>query len=504
MKLRPSDSNIKFNFGSLTPQQTKLDKRAIVVLASFHSLHLFKKLLPSPFWICRMSCLIKVLMSAIVFVMIASLAWSQTTSPAVQTIHQNGVPHIDRHGQILQHYDPDESFFMLASWGVPESRIYKGIDYRWHQLVEAGYNCVWPWAMGGYTNDRQLAQAQEHGLQVVLMRRPEGDALKALADHPNLLGIVWQDEPLINFPLDQQGEQVKQFNEYRDHVRTIAPDLPVFVNTASWMIGNGREHWIRWHQNSDISCHDNYVIWPKTRSLNLGSYGTEKNGIADSVSLAAHLSQGKKPIWLVIGAFESEHPATVQFPFRYPTPNQLRGMVYTGLIHGATGIVYYAWDSNVTRFGIAPREQAAIPGRPTASPLQALQAEQLWRTVAQVNQELKTLTPVLLSPTVSDTEYSVSYEGEAITESPIRTLLKPRSETEWVLMAVNMDDAVLQATVRFEPGVESAEFMFEGETEIELQDEQRVIPLIFEPFETHVLRIVRRETNSGEPSEGRR
>ena len=179
-------------------------------------------------------------------------------------------------------------------------------------------------------------------------------------------------------------------------------------------------------------------------------------------------------------------------------------MVYTGLIHGATGIVYYAWDSNVTRFGIAPREQAAIPGRPTASPLQALQAEQLWRTVAQVNQELKTLTPVLLSPTVSDTEYSVSYEGEAITESPIRTLLKPRSETEWVLMAVNMDDAVLQATVRFEPGVESAELMFEGETEIELQDEQRVIPLIFEPFETHVLRIVRRETNSGEPSEGRR
>lgn len=450
-----------------------------------------------------MYCFSKIMVTALVLATVHSPVWSQTSTAAVQKVHQDGVPHISRRGKILHKYDSNQSFFMLASWGVPESRIYKGIDYRWHQLVEAGYNCVWPWPMGGYTNDNQLAQAREHGLQVVLMRRPEGDSLKSVADHPNLLGIVWQDEPLINFPLDQQGEQVKRFNEYRSHVHSIAPDLPVFVNTASWMIGNGREHWIRWHQNSDISCHDNYVIWPKTSSLNLGSYGTEKNGIADSVSLAAQLSQGKKPIWLVVGAFESEHPATVQFPFRYPTPNQLRSMVYTGLIHGATGVVYYAWDSNVTRFGIAPTKQAEIPGRPSASPLQALQAEQLWKTVAQVNQELRMLTPALLSPTVSDTKYSVTFEGEAITESPIRTLLKPRSETEWVLLAVNMDDAVLRANVRFEAGVKSAEFMFEGATAIDLQDDPQVIPLIFEPFETHVLRIVKRDTGSKEHSGNR-
>ena len=107
------------------------------------------------------------------------------------------------------------------------------------------------------------------------------------------MGIVWQDEPLINYPLEQQGQQVEEFKAFRSEVKSIAPDLPVFVNTASWMIGNGREHWIRWHKESDVSCHDNYVIWPKTRSLNLGSYGTEKNGIADSVSLAARLSEAE-------------------------------------------------------------------------------------------------------------------------------------------------------------------------------------------------------------------
>ncbi|MEC8782248.1 MAG: hypothetical protein VXY07_05425 [Planctomycetota bacterium] len=418
---------------------------------------------------------------------LTSLAYGQ--DPAVQTPHQERVPHIDRQGRILHRYDPEKSFFMLASWGVPESRIYKGIDYRWHHLVDAGYNCVWPWPMGGYTTDRQLSQAREHGLQVVLMRRPSGEALTAIADHPNLMGIVWQDEPLINYPLEQQGQQVEEFKAFRSEVKSIAPDLPVFVNTASWMIGNGREHWIRWHKESDVSCHDNYVIWPKTRSLNLGSYGTEKNGIADSVSLAARLSEGRKPVWLVVGAFETEHPASVQFPFRYPTPDQLRSMVYTGLIHGATGVVYYAWDSNVTRFGIAPQQQPEIPGRPTATPIQALQAEVLWKTVAQLNRELRQLAPVLLSPTISDVEYSVRFEGESITETPIRTLLKPLSKDEWVLLMVNMDDAVLNATLEFDRIIESAEWMFEGSPVLKREEVGSSFEVLFEPFTTRVLRL---------------
>jgi hypothetical protein len=67
-----------------------------------------------------------------------------------------------------------------------------------------------------------------------------------------------------------------------------------------------------------------------------------------------------------------------------------------------------------------------------------------------------------------------------------------------------MDDALLQATIRFECGIESAEFMFEGETKIELQDEQKGIPLIFEPFETHVVRVVKAETKTGKSTEKHR
>eukprot|EP01050_Picozoa_sp_SAG11_P013449 SAG11_NODE_1573_length_4664_cov_3.235487_1_plen_48_part_10 len=42
-----------------------------------------------------------------------------------------------------------------------------------------------------------------------------------------------------------------------------------------------------------------------------------------------------------------------------PTPREMRGQVYAGIVHGATGIIYFAMDSGVTRdgevMGIAPR-----------------------------------------------------------------------------------------------------------------------------------------------------
>ena len=96
------------------------------------------------------------------------LLLSVEANPAVQKIYLKGVPHITKNGKRLSVYDAKRSFFLIGSWGVPESRVYKGVDYRWKHLVEAGYNTVWPWAMGGYTSEKQLQQAREHNLQVIL------------------------------------------------------------------------------------------------------------------------------------------------------------------------------------------------------------------------------------------------------------------------------------------------------------------------------------------------
>ena len=418
------------------------------------------------------------------------LLLSVEANPAVQKIYLKGVPHTTKNGKRLSVYDAKRSFFLIGSWGVPESRIYKGVDYRWKHLVEAGYNTVWPWAMGGYTSEKQLQQAREHNLQVIIMRRPLGASLERIKLSQNLLGIVWQDEPLINFGIESERQQKElvSFKDYRKAVQGVLPDLPVFVNTASWMVGNGRSHWIDWHKVGDISCHDNYVIWPVTKSLNLGSYGTEKNGIADATTLAVKVNQEAKPVWLVVGAFEANYPPTVRFPFRYPTPMQLRGIVYTGIIHGATGVTYYAWDSNVTRFGVAPVEQRKIPGRPSATPIQAITANALWKTIAVINSELIELTPEILSPTVN-LDYVVSFTGDAVTEYPLRTLLKPHRDGGYVLFTVNMDNTVVTGTFIFPSELSSAEPMFENRSAFSLGEDKRSFVIAYEPFEVHVVRI---------------
>lgn len=432
--------------------------------------------------------------SFVVPILVCGVVIPATAAPpsAVQTPHREQVPHTTKNGRLLNKYEPGKSFFPIGQWGVPESRVYKGVDYRWRHLVEAGYNTVWPWAMGGYSSEEQLKQAAEHDLQVVIMRRPSSEALGRIKDSPNLFGIVWQDEPLINFGVEPEKQKPKfaEFSAYKKMVAEVAPGLPVFVNTASWMVGNGRDPWIAWHKEGAISCHDNYVIWPTTQSLNLGSYGTEKNGIADATSLAVKVTQGKKPVWLVVGAFESDGPPDAQFPFRYPTSMQLRGMVYTGIIHGATGITYYAWDSNITRFGIAPDIRTEVPGRPKATKIQAITAKALWDTAASINRELHQLTPAILSPTAgAKVGYRVSFEGEAITPSPLRALLKHHPDGGYVLLTVNMDDAVLKGRFDFDQAPGKIESMFAGANNVKIDEGGKSFAASFEPFQVRIFRL---------------
>jgi hypothetical protein len=414
--------------------------------------------------------LIRIAPSSIATMIVLASAGALYGADAIQTIYRDGVPHTDKKGIRLFKYDPERSLFPIGSWGTPQSREYRGVDYDWKHLVEAGYNTVWPWPMGGYSSEDQLAQAAKYGMQVILMRKHDEEKIRKLKDHPNLLGIVWQDEPLINFGIDKQEKPLEEFRQYRDMVRRVAPDLLCFVNTSPWMVDEGRPWYIAWHEAGNISCHE--------------------NGVADSVSLAVEVTQEKKPLWLITQAFESPDPPSVQFPFRFPTPMQLRAMVYCGLIHGATGITHYAWDSNITRVGISPNGRHDIPGRPNATPIQALMARTLWDTTAIINRELKQLVPAIYSPTAgADFKYSVNIEGNGITETPIRGLLKKHPDGGYVLLTVNMDDAVMKATWTFPKRLRHVVPLFENREPLQLRSGQKEIVAEYEPFDVHVFRI---------------
>lgn len=409
----------------------------------------------------------------------------------IQTIYREGVPHTTRHGEILTRYDPQRSFFPIGLWGVPESAERGGVNYDWSRMAEAGYNTAWPWPTGGYTSEAQLSHGVAAGLQVILMRRPTPDAVRRLRNEfPSFLGIVWRDEPMLQPGYSDQW--LEEFREYRTAVKTAAPNLLVFANTCSWIT---HSDWTEWNLAGDVSCHDNYPVWPVTGSINRGSFGTSHNGIAHSVSLAVAANGEQKPVWLIVGVFEVAGPPDERFPFRYPTPRQLRAIVYAGLIHGVTGITYFTWDSPISRagrvIGISPDPRASYAAdRSSAAPMQLIMARALWDAAAHINTELGRLTPVILAPTVGeDVGYSLEVEGEPVTESPIRALLKPHPERGFVLLTVNLDNAVLKARIAFESPLTRVQPLFENRSEMEISSGTRAFTVDYEPFDTHVLHL---------------
>lgn len=178
------------------------------------------------------------------------------------------------------------------------------------------------------------------------------------------------------------------------------------------------------------------------------------------------------------------------------------GLQVAAMIHGATGVIYFCWDTYVCRdgdvIGLSPDPQVAYlepgPGKPKASPakpMQLAESKALWMAATQINREIRELTPSLLSPTVGeDVKYSVKVEGNAISDAPLRCLLKPHPQGGYVLLTANLDDAVLNATYEFPVGMKSVESLFENREPYKLEQGQKSFSDRYEPFEVHVYRVV--------------
>jgi hypothetical protein len=212
------------------------------------------------------------------------------------------------------------------------------------------------------------------------------------------------------------------------------------------------------------------------------------------VALANEINKGAKPVWTIVDAFQ--HPHDREWPYRFPTPMQMRAQVYAAIVSGATGVAYFTFDSWPMRSaGIVaispdpkPSYRDGAPAWTNASPLLLVQAKALWETTKQINGEIKELTPALLSPTVGDqVKYAVDVQGESVTPSPLKCMLKPHPAGGYVLLMVNVDDAVLEATVSIPTPIRSIEVLYENRTAPALEGSK--FSDHFEPFDVHVYRI---------------
>jgi hypothetical protein len=423
---------------------------------------------------------------------------NQRNFNAIQHVYQKGVPHTDGKAVPMDSYVAGKSFLPIAMWGAPNPGEVWGEKIDWKVLQDAGLNTVWPWAGDAATS---IKSGNEYGMKIVLMGAIKPDDLKKFKDDPALYGNVWMDEPIGGYGSRDMNKLFDEFQAYRKLVHKTIPGLPVFINDAPWIMEPAKSTWVKWNSSAEISCHDNYPVMNSTARAK--SIGANPNGIPQSVGLAVAINKEEKPVWLIVGGFDQPGEYGQSFPFRYPTPEQLRACVYAGIIHGATGISYFIWDNYVPRdgavIGMSPNPKVAyVPNpqkegytKPTpASPIQMIKSKALWETMTQVNSELKTLTPNILSPTVgNDFKYSLDIVGTAPTDTPIRCLLKPDPSGGYVLLTVNLDDAVLKVTYTMPKEMKSAETLFESRQPEKLSADSKSFTLTYEPFDTHIVKI---------------
>ncbi len=376
---------------------------------------------------------------------------------AVQLFYQDGVPHSDRVGRFQQTFDEETSFLPLAIYHALADE-HHGRRFTLQKFAQAGFNAVHPWE--GQAATPFIKRAKEAGLQVIA-HWPKDQDLSALSKSTNLLAWYLDEEPSFRYPPHETDKRLAAYDKRRSEIRRLDQYRPIIVIDGPPTSKN-LERWKRWNAVGDVGSHFNYPVTVKRYR----KYGPIER-VAETTTMARRLVDSCKPIWIVIQAFGGEARG-----WRMPEPKSLRSMAYAAIIHGATGLIYFAYDSFVTRddgvLGIAPapardygvtRDYNTDGKEPLAvTDAELVRSRDLYAKASDLNAELAELRRAILSAT-SRIAYSVNHEGEMPRDDAVRTLLKPYGDVH-LLLAINVDVSKASVKVRFERSISSITTLF--------------------------------------------
>ena len=381
-------------------------------------------------------------------VLLAFVGWphGDTREPlepsGMQSIYQAGVPHTDAQGNPRSRYDA-ASFFPRC--------IYHAVPGSFAVIKAAGFNCVHTWEGVGVAE--VIDELRSAGLQLI-RHSPTDEEVTRFASDPRVLGWYLDEEPTSHayFDMERTGKRdlmaarYEAFVSRRAAIKALDPRHPVFPLDGAYIPPGLSAWWDRWNTAGDVTAHDVYPLEPGTADL---------EALSRSVVRAVRLNGERKPAWITLQAFGAL--PGLDASVRVPATEELRGMAFTAIIHGATGIILFAYDSRVTRqghvIGISPRTPESHDSYTVATASQAAQSRALWAGAAALNAELERLTPRLLSPTAR-LQYDVYSSGESRTSSPIRAMLK-ETDGVYTLLAANLEGRPLEARFRFPSSIGS-------------------------------------------------
>lgn len=285
-------------------------------------------------------------------------------------------------------------------------------------------------------------------------------------DNKYLFGIYIKDEPATQDP-GSYTTLVDIYDEY-----SSSPLL--FYHTDSHP--DNMTTWTQFAKIGEAVSHDDYPIGSQTFKSVLR--------VASTMTSSRLATSKERPQWYMAQAFsEIGDPR-----FTKPTADQLRAMVYTGIVHGATGISYFKYHDPLgsTHPGISPTHYT-----------------DLWNEAANINGEIDILTPYLLNVTPPAQEHSYRiyvkteinpFFGET---TPIRTLMKKNDNGDYILIAVNMIDQTLNAIIALPNAFLPENGIVTRINETNINALAGGIADTFSPFDVHIYKINVGNLNSG-------
>lgn len=207
------------------------------------------------------------------------------------------------------------------------------------QIAQAGFNTI----LSYYYGDRPdaaayLKSARAQGLQVIYsladvydggpgytrLNTPAAQTAAGLVaklkNSPNLLAWYTVDEL-------GSGDVFSAGDRYRQMV-AADPDHPVY------QVNNDLTVLPLFDQTTDIIGTDPYPV--------SGNQFTSLAQVSDWTEKTAASSSGIKPVWEALQIFDKNY-ANDKLPSHPPTLDEMRNMSYQALIHGAKGLMYYAY-----------------------------------------------------------------------------------------------------------------------------------------------------------------
>ncbi len=365
---------------------------------------------------------------------------------AQQTMFRDGVPHTDRQGRLRRDFDAQASFLPIGIYHAIHGAAH-GYPHDLSQFSQAGYNTVHLWPL--QDQEAAIQAAGRLGLQVVV-QQPDIDLARRHRNDPAILAWMLADEPSVHANGDALAPALADFEARVAAFRQFDPQRAILTVDGPGLHPLYYDAWVSWLRHSDIQAQFNYpFLWRRHPVLDIERVGRV-------VARAVRLTEARKPIWYIAQAFE--HPG---YGWYMPDIAALRATVYAALVHGASGVIFFGYDSYGTRAdhvrGISPApwqsyggsyrvRDAAVPL--LADPAQLAQSRALWQGVAALNHELAALAPSLLRPTAA-LACDLAVDGPHKLPQPVRFLIKQTGlEKEVLLLAVNQEAVPLRLIYR--------------------------------------------------------